>query len=59
MPQLVSYCKPACTRLHRLTRKRTFQQFCTDFKVDSVTNLELKVGALAKHAVAPHYYGFT
>jgi hypothetical protein len=28
-------------RLH-LTRKRTFQQFCTDFKVDSVTNLELK-----------------
>jgi hypothetical protein len=27
-------------------RKRTFQQFCTDFKVDSVTNLELKVGAL-------------
>jgi hypothetical protein len=33
-------------RLHRLTRKRTFQQFCTDFKVDSVTNLELKVGAL-------------
>jgi hypothetical protein len=58
MPQLVSYCKPACTRLHRLTRKRTFQQFCTDFKVDSVT-LELKVGALGKHAVAPHYYGFT
>jgi hypothetical protein len=34
------------TRLHRLTRKRTFQQFCTDFKVDSVTNLELKVGTL-------------
>jgi hypothetical protein len=28
------------------TRKRTFQQFCTDFKVDSVTTLELKVGAL-------------
>jgi hypothetical protein len=25
--------------------------------VDSVTNLELKVGT--KHAVAPHYYGFT
>jgi hypothetical protein len=44
------------TRLHRLTRKRTFQQFCTDFKVDSVTNLK-KVGALV--TVAPHYYGFT
>jgi saccharopine dehydrogenase-like NADP-dependent oxidoreductase len=36
-----------------------FQQFCADFKVDSVTTLELKVGALGKHAVAPHYYGFT
>jgi hypothetical protein len=46
-----------CTRLHRLTRKRTFQQFCTDFKVDSVTNLES--GCTCKHAVAPHYYGFT
>jgi hypothetical protein len=57
MPQLVSYANRPCTRLHRLTRKRTFQQFCTDFKVDSVTTLELKVGALGKHAVAPH--GFT
>jgi saccharopine dehydrogenase-like NADP-dependent oxidoreductase len=36
-----------------------FQQFCADFKVDSITTLELKVGALGKHAVAPHYYGFT
>ncbi|WP_016989482.1 saccharopine dehydrogenase family protein [Flavobacterium sp. ACAM 123] len=36
-----------------------FQQFCTDFKVDSVTKLELRVGALGKHAMAPHYYGFT
>jgi saccharopine dehydrogenase-like NADP-dependent oxidoreductase len=36
-----------------------FQQFCIDFKVDSVHALELKVGALGKHAVAPHYYGFT
>jgi hypothetical protein len=58
MPQLVSYCKPALPGYIDF-RKRTFQQFCTDFKVDSVTNLELKVGALAKHAVAPHYYGFT
>jgi saccharopine dehydrogenase-like NADP-dependent oxidoreductase len=36
-----------------------FQQFCSDFKVGKVDKLELKVGALTDHAVAPHYYGFT
>jgi saccharopine dehydrogenase-like NADP-dependent oxidoreductase len=36
-----------------------FQQFCSDFEVDNVDKLELKVGALTAHAVAPHYYGFT
>ena len=36
-----------------------FQQFCMDYKVAKVDKLELKVGALTKHAVAPHYYGFT
>ena len=36
-----------------------FQQFCSDFEVDKVDKLELKVGALTDHAVAPHYYGFT
>lgn len=36
-----------------------FQQFCKDYKVDVVDKLELKVGALTKHAVAPHFYGFT
>lgn len=36
-----------------------FQQFCKDFRVDTVDKLELKVGALTKHAVAPHFYGFT
>jgi len=36
-----------------------FQQFCNDFKVDKVDKLEMKVGALTNHAVAPHYYGFT
>ncbi len=36
-----------------------FQQFCLDFEVKQVDKLELKVGALTKHAVAPHYYGFT
>ena len=36
-----------------------FQQFCIDYKVNSVHTLEFKVGALTKNAVAPHYYGFT
>ncbi|MGO4818792.1 saccharopine dehydrogenase family protein [Flavobacterium sp. W22_SRS_FP1] len=36
-----------------------FQQFCSDYRVNSVHTLEFKVGALTKHAVAPHYYGFT
>ncbi|SHM99059.1 saccharopine dehydrogenase family protein [Flavobacterium xinjiangense] len=36
-----------------------FQQFCSDFKVAKADKLEFKVGALTKHAVAPHYYGFT
>lgn len=36
-----------------------FQQFCEDYKVNSVHTLEFKVGALTKHAVAPHFYGFT
>nr|WP_255512771.1 saccharopine dehydrogenase C-terminal domain-containing protein [Flavobacterium sp. GT3R68] len=36
-----------------------FQQFCSDYKVDKVDKLEFKVGALTRHAVAPHYYGFT
>ncbi len=36
-----------------------FQQFCEDFKIDKVDTLEFKVGALTRHVVAPHYYGFT
>lgn len=36
-----------------------FQNFCTDFKVNKVDQLVMKVGALTMHAVAPHYYGFT
>ena len=36
-----------------------FQKFCEIYKVDLVDSLEFKVGALTKHAVAPHYYGFT
>jgi saccharopine dehydrogenase-like NADP-dependent oxidoreductase len=36
-----------------------FKQFRNDYKVNSVHTLEFKVGALTKHAVAPHFYGFT
>ncbi len=36
-----------------------FQQFCIDFKVEKIDKLELKVGALTKNAVAPHFYGYT
>ncbi len=36
-----------------------FQNFCTDFQVNRVDTLEMKVGALTDHAVAPHFYGFT
>ncbi len=32
-----------------------FQQFCSDYRVNSVHTLEFKVGALTKHAAAPHY----
>ncbi|MFV8226582.1 saccharopine dehydrogenase family protein [Christiangramia aquimixticola] len=36
-----------------------FQQFCEVYQVTKADKLELKVGALTRHAVAPHYYGFT
>jgi saccharopine dehydrogenase-like NADP-dependent oxidoreductase len=36
-----------------------FRKFCSDFGVDNVAKIEMKVGALSDHAVAPHYYGFT
>jgi len=36
-----------------------FKQFCKDFGVAKADKLEMKVGALTRHAVAPHYYGFT
>jgi saccharopine dehydrogenase-like NADP-dependent oxidoreductase len=36
-----------------------FQEFCEKYKVKQVDSIALKVGALTKHAVSPHYYGFT
>jgi saccharopine dehydrogenase-like NADP-dependent oxidoreductase len=36
-----------------------FQSFCKENGVDKVDKLSMKVGALTRHAVSPHYYGFT
>ncbi len=36
-----------------------FLEFCEKYNVEKVDTIALKVGALTKHAVAPHYYGFT
>ncbi len=36
-----------------------FQKFCKEHNVDMVDKLSMKVGALTRHAVAPHFYGFT
>ncbi|KAA5821842.1 saccharopine dehydrogenase [Algibacter amylolyticus] len=36
-----------------------YQEFCKQHEVDRVEKLELKVGALTNHAIAPHFYGFT
>ena len=36
-----------------------FQGFCKKYKVSKADSIALKVGALTRHAVAPHYYGFT
>jgi saccharopine dehydrogenase-like NADP-dependent oxidoreductase len=42
-----------------LVAHQLFQDFCDRYKVHSVQTLEFKVGALTKHAIAPHFYGFT
>ena len=36
-----------------------FQQFCADYGVEKVDQLEMKVGALSEHASSPHFYAFT
>ncbi|MDX1333440.1 MAG: saccharopine dehydrogenase C-terminal domain-containing protein [Robiginitalea sp.] len=38
---------------------KMFRDFCEDYKVDEVSYLGMKVGALTHHAVSPHFYGFT
>ncbi len=36
-----------------------FQDFCEEYGVDKVGNINMKVGALTTNAVSPHFYGFT
>ena len=36
-----------------------FQRFCSDFKVETVETVNMKVGALTQNAYPPYFYGFT
>jgi saccharopine dehydrogenase-like NADP-dependent oxidoreductase len=36
-----------------------FQQFCRDYGVEKADLLEMRVGALGRNAIAPHFYAFT
>ena len=38
---------------------KLFQDFCAQHGVSKIDKMEMKVGALTKHARAPHFYGFT
>jgi len=38
---------------------KLLQDFCTEHGVTEVESVSMKVGALTRHAVAPHFYGFT
>ncbi len=36
-----------------------FDEFCQRNNVESAESISMKVGALTRHAVSPHFYGFT
>ncbi|MEC7984069.1 MAG: saccharopine dehydrogenase C-terminal domain-containing protein [Myxococcota bacterium] len=36
-----------------------FKDFCEEFSVEKAERLEMRVGALGRNAVAPHFYAFT
>lgn len=38
---------------------KLLNNFCSEFKVDKVKKIKMKVGALSEHALAPHFYAFT
>ena len=38
---------------------RLYQEFCSQFNVEVVDGVSLKVGAISKNATSPHFYAFT
>ncbi|MFK7775697.1 MAG: saccharopine dehydrogenase family protein [Saprospiraceae bacterium] len=38
---------------------KLFNEFCAQYGVKGIDKMSMKVGALTKHARAPHFYGFT
>lgn len=38
---------------------KLFNDFCAKYGVNEIDKMSMKVGALTKHARAPHFYGFT
>jgi len=38
---------------------KLFNTFCSDFGVDQVDKIEMKVGAISEHALEPYFYAFT
>jgi len=38
---------------------RLFNDFCSQYGVDKVETIQMKVGALSEHVEPPHYYAFT
>ena len=39
--------------------KALFEEFCTEYGVQKANALEMRVGALGRNAVGPHFYNFT
>lgn len=39
--------------------KKLFEEFCAHHGVDNANDLEMRVGALSRNAIEPHYYAFT
>jgi len=38
---------------------KLYNSFCSDFQVEKVQKITMKVGALSENALAPHFYAFT
>ncbi len=38
---------------------KLYEEFCEENQVEVLDSMSMKVGALSKHAVSPHYYAFT